>query len=80
MSFYDTCLLFTKNEGINFCIKEFQINNMLNVGIEIFINKKKVEIIETKFKAKLQTMLENNLSRNFNSCHMTIEDKITIII
>lgn len=73
-------MFFTKNEGINFYIKEFQTNNILNVGIEIFMNKEKVEIIETKFKAKSQTMLETSLSKNFNSCHMIIEDKIIIII
>lgn len=50
--FYNLCLLITKNRGINFGIIRLQTNNTLNLKIEAFINKKKVEIIKVKFKVK----------------------------
>lgn len=50
---YNIYLLITKNEDINLSIIEIQIDNTFNIRIEIFINKKEVKIIRTKFKAKL---------------------------
>lgn len=49
---YNTCLLITKDKDVNFGITKLQINNTFNIKIEAFINKKKTETIEAKFKAK----------------------------
>ena len=51
--FYDTCLLIIKDKGENFNIVRFQTDNIFNIGMEIFINKKEAETIEAKFKTKL---------------------------
>ncbi len=51
--FYDTCLLITKDRGINFGIIKLQTNNNLNIRTKAFMNKEKIKIIEAKFKAKL---------------------------
>lgn len=78
--FYDICLFITKDGGENFDITGHQTNNTLNVGMEIFINKEKSEIIKVKFKAKSQTIQKNSISGDLNSCHMTIEDEFIIVI
>lgn len=52
MLFYDICLLITKNKDENFNIARFQTDNIFNIKIETFINKKEAEIIEAKFKTK----------------------------
>lgn len=62
MLFYNAYLLIIKNKGINFGITRLQIGNTLNVGTEIFINKKEAKIIKIKFKAKSQIMLATNIS------------------
>lgn len=80
MSFYDTNLLIIKDRDINFKIIGFQTNNTFNVRTKAFINKEKKKIIEAKFKAKSQIMLETGTSQNFNGYYMTIEDKTIIII
>lgn len=80
MSFYDTCLLITKDGDINFGVIGFQTNDTFNIRTEVFMNKKEVEIIEVKFKTKSQIMLETGVSRNFNSCCITIEDEAISII
>ena len=49
---YDICFLIPKDRGENFGIVGLQIDNSLNVRLEIFINKEKIEIIKVKFKAK----------------------------
>lgn len=78
--FYDAYLLIIKNKSINFGITRLQTNNILNIRIEAFINKKKTEIIEGKFKTKSQTILETSILKDFNSCHITIKDESIIII
>lgn len=62
MLFYDSCLLITKNRGKNFSIERFQTDNNFNIRIKAFIYKEEEKIIETKFIAKLQTMLETGVS------------------
>ena len=52
MSSYDAYLLITKAGSENFSIVGLQTDDTLNVGIKIFMNKEKAEIIETKFNAK----------------------------
>lgn len=46
----------------------------------VFINKKKVEIINAKFKVKSQIMLEISVSKDFKGCRMTIEDKSIMVM
>lgn len=58
MLFYNICLFITKDKNVNFDIIGFQTNNILNIEIEIFINKKIIKIIKANFKAKSQIMLE----------------------
>lgn len=77
---YDKCLLIIKDKGINFSIARFQTNNTLNIEIGVFINKEEAEIIEAKFKAKSQIMSKTSVSKDFNKCHMTIENKSIIVI
>lgn len=50
--FYDPYFFITKNSGKNFDIAGFSIDNTFNVGIKIFIKKKKTKIIKVKFKKK----------------------------
>lgn len=50
--FYNTCLLIIKAVNENFGIANLQINNIFNIKTEVFMNKEKIEIIKTKFKAK----------------------------
>lgn len=73
ISLYNTCLFITKNSSENFSIARLQINNTLNFKIEAFIKKEETEIMEAEFKAKTETILETNISRDFDSCHITIE-------
>ena len=58
MSFYNMCLLITKDKGIKFSITGHQTDNIVNIGTVAFINKKKAEIIEMKFEFKSQIILE----------------------
>lgn len=58
MSFYDKCLVIIKNENESIGIARPQTDDTRNVEIEIFIKKEEREIIEAKFKAKTQTILE----------------------
>lgn len=71
---YNVCLFITKDGGINFGKIRFQIDNILNIRTKLFINKKKADIIETKFKAKSQIILELGISADFYGCHMMIKD------
>lgn len=48
------------------------MDNTLNIKIEAFIKKKETKIIETKFKAKTQTILKTGGLKDFNGCQMTI--------
>lgn len=77
--FYDICLFISKDGGVNFGITRLQTDDTHNIKTETFINKKKAEIIEAKFQAILQTILGTDISKNFNSCHMIIEDKVIIV-
>ena len=44
------------------------------------MKKEETEIMEAKFKAKTQIILENGASRDFNGCRMTIEaDSIMVV-
>lgn len=80
MSFYNMCLLITKDKGIKFSITGHQTDNIVNIGTVAFINKKKAEIIEMKFEFKSQIILETCTWRNFNDYHMIVEDKAIMII
>lgn len=80
MLFYDINLLIIKNKSENFGIVRLQTNNTSNIKTKIFINKEKVKIIEAKFKTKSQIILENIISRDFNSCYMIIKDKSIIVV
>lgn len=64
---YDTYLFITNTSGENFGMVGLQTDNILNVAIEAFMNKKEIDIIEIKLKAKSQIILKTNISRNFNS-------------
>ena len=46
MLLYDICLFITKDRRVNFDIAGLQTNNILNIGIKIFMKKKEAEIIE----------------------------------
>lgn len=48
--------------------------------MKTLINKEEIEIIEAKFKAKSQTILEKGVLGDFNSCRMTFKAKSIIII
>ncbi len=80
MSPYDAYLLITKNGGENFGIVGLQTDDTLNVGTETFMKKKEKEILEAKFKAKTQTMLETGVSGDFNGCRMTIKAESIMVI
>ncbi len=80
MSFYDICLLITKDRGEKFSIAEIKTDNTLNMGMKAFMKKEEKEIIEATFKAKNQTILETGVSGDFNGCHIIIRaDSITVI-
>lgn len=49
---YNRYLLIFKDEGDNFDIIKFYINNILNIKVELFMNIEKVEIIRAKFNIK----------------------------
>ena len=80
MSPYDKCFLISKDCDENFGIVRFQTDDTFNIGIEAFIKKEKIEIIEAKFKAKTRTILEISVSENFNGCQMTIKAESIIVI
>ena len=44
------------------------------------MKKKETEIMEAKFKAKTQTILETGVSRDFNDCRITIEAKSIMVV
>lgn len=73
-------MLIIKTGDKNFGIARFQTDNTLNIEIEAFMNKKRAEITEAKFKAKLQTMLETGASRDFNRCQIIIKAESIIIM
>ena len=77
---YNTYLLITQDNSKNFDIARLQIDNTYNVRIKAFMNKKKTEIIKTKFKIKTQTILETGASKTFNSCYIIIKAKFIIVI
>lgn len=77
---YDICFLIPKDRGENFGIVGLQIDNSLNVRLEIFINKEKIEIIKVKFKAKSWTIFETGILEDFNGCCIIIQDKSIIVV
>lgn len=80
MLLYDTYFLLTKDGGENFGIAWFLTDNTLNIGIEIFMNNYEIEIIETNFKIKTQTILETGASGDFNSYRITIKAESIIVV
>ncbi len=80
MSSNNTCLLITKDGGKNFGIARLQTDDTLNIGMEAFIKKEEKEIIETKFKAKNQTILETGVSGDFNGYCMTIGAESIMVV
>ena len=44
------------------------------------MTKNKTEIIKAKLKAKSQTILKTNPSRDFNSCCMTIKAESIMVV
>lgn len=77
---YNTCLLITRNNGENFGITKLQTDNTFNIRIKAFMEKKKIEIMETKFRAKTRTILKTGELRDFNDSRMTIKIESIIII
>ena len=75
----DAYLFITKDGSVNFGLTGLQTDDTLNVGIEAFMKKEETEIIEARFKAKTQTILETDASGAFNSCRMTIEVESIIV-
>lgn len=73
ISIYDIYLLIIKDGNRNFGITGLQIDNIFNIKIETFMKKEETEIIEVKFKAKTQIILETSVLGNFNDYHMTIK-------
>ncbi len=73
MSSYDACLLITKDGGENFGIARIQTDDSLNIRTEAFMKKEEKEIIEAKFKAKNQTILETGVSEDLNGCRIQLE-------
>ena len=80
ISSYDTCLFIFKNGDKNFGIAGLQTNNILNIGTKAFIKKEEIEIMEAKFKAKTQTILETGASKDFNGCRMIIKAESIMIV
>ncbi len=80
MSPYDACLFITKNRGEKFGIAGLQTNDTLNIRTEAFMKKEEKEILEARFKAETQTMLEIGISEDFNDCHITIEAELMMVV
>ncbi len=80
MSPYDACLLITKDGVENFGIVGLQADDTLNIGTEAFMKKEEIEIMEAKFKAKTQIILETGASGDFNGCCMTIEAEFIMVV
>ena len=80
MSPYDTCLLITKDGDENFGIAAFQTDDTLNVEMKGFMKKEETEIMEAKFKAKTQTILEIGASGDFNGCRKIIKAESIMVI
>lgn len=79
MLFYDICLLITKDGSENFGIAKLQTDNIFIIRMEAFMKKEEKEIIKAKFKAKNQTMLGTDVSKDYNSYCKTIGFKLIII-
>ena len=77
---YNAYLLITKDKGENFGIARLQTDNTLNIRTETFIKKEEKEIIEAKFKAKIQIMLEIGVSGDFNNCRIIIRVESIIVV
>ena len=56
------------------------MDDTLNIETQAFIKKKEIKIIEAKFKAKTQTILEIGVSGDFNGCLITIEAKSIMVV
>ncbi len=80
MSSYNTYFLITKDGGKNFDIVGLQIDDIIHIGTEIFIKKEETEIIEAKFKAKIQIIQEISTPGDFNVCYMIIKAKSIIVV
>ena len=80
MSSYDAFLLMTKDKGVNFGIIRFQTDDTLNIATKAFMNKEETKIIEAKFKAISEKILETGTSRDFNACCMTFEAKFIMVV
>ena len=48
--------------------------------MKAFMKNEETKIMEAKFKAKTQIILETSTSRDFNGCHMTIKAESIIVI
>lgn len=77
---YNIYLFITRNSGENFGITKLQINNTFNIKIKAFMKKKKIEIIETKFRTKTITILKTKVLKDFNDSCMTIKIESIIVI
>ena len=80
MSPYNAYLLITKDGGENFGIVGLQTDNTLNIKTESFMKKEETAIIEAKFKAKTQTILETSALEDFNAYRITIEAKSIMVV
>lgn len=52
----------------------------MNIKTKAFINKEEIKIIETKFIATLQIILESRVLEDFNSYCMIIEYEFIMIV
>lgn len=50
MLFHNICLLITKTGSENFGIVGLQIDNIVNIGIKVFMNKEEAKITKDRFK------------------------------
>lgn len=72
---YDICFFIIKNISKNFGMEKVLINSTFNIKTKTFIKKENIEIVEAKFKTKIQTSLKISLLRNSNSQHIIIKAK-----
>ena len=48
--------------------------------MEAFIKNEEKKIVKAKFKAKNQTIIEINISRDFNSCYIIIKAESIMVV
>ena len=77
---YNACLFIPKDIGENFGITRLQTDNIFNVEMEAFIKKEETEIIKAKAKAKTQTILKINISKDYNNYCIIMKTESIMIV